>query len=186
LCPGRPGQWPCRDLADPFVEYVYRAIKPLLDLNLGTDKTGSAFAEQELVGTALVGNGVIVGNGTLGLGAKYGPEVKALGHGSEPRFGVSRLDAEPLGILGDEGVVEIGGGRLRFGDTSVPELSNKPTLKGTVDAFAPASGLRTVGKDELDCECLHGDFEVCGFVVALEAMDAAVAGSGELTGSIEV
>ncbi|OYD17467.1 hypothetical protein CH330_00050 [candidate division WOR-3 bacterium JGI_Cruoil_03_51_56] len=49
---------------------------------------------------------------------------------------ISWLDAELLGILGNEGIVEIGSGWLGFGDTPVSELSDEPALKGTMDALA--------------------------------------------------
>ncbi len=71
-------------------------------------------------------------------------------------------------------------------DTSESQFGNQAVLEGAVDSFCSSPGLGGVGKDQSDAQFIHGPFELGGVVVVLESVDSAVAGGGEVGGSIEV
>ena len=135
---------------------------------------------------ASVGNGVVIADGAFGFRAEHGVQVDSFRDSTERRLWIPGLDPETPGILGDEDVVEIGSSRLGFSNALASELSDEPALERAVDTLAPAAGLRTIGEDEIDGQLLHGDLKVGRCIVPLEAVDTAMAGSGELTGSVEV
>ncbi len=131
-------------------------------------------------------DGVVIVDVAAVVGAADGVQVDT---GRQPKEGGCRVpgfDSEPPGVVGDEDAVEIVGGSGSGSDAGSAQLGDQPALKGAVDPLAAAAGLGAVGKDELDGESVHGDFEMGGFVVALEGMGAAVAGSVKLAGAVEV
>ena len=169
-----------------FVPDVNRAIKPLLYRDFGPGDADGAGIGLELVDLSLVADGVVVGDLAGSLGTQNGAQVEAFRDRSEGGVGVPWFHPEVFGILGYEYPVEVVVSFGRVGDVVMVEFCDQPVLERLVDTLTPAPGLRAVGEDELDGERLHGNLEVGGLIVALQDMGAAVAGSSELTGSVEV
>jgi hypothetical protein len=76
------------------------------------------------------------------------------------------------------GVGGLDAGPAKFGD--------EPALEGSFDALDPAASLWGFGEDGLDGQAVHGDLKAGGLVIPLEWMGAAVAGSRNLAGFVEV
>lgn len=163
-----------------------RAVKPLLHHDLGPGDADAAAVGLELVGTALAADGVVIGDFAGVFGTQHRTQVEPIGNRSESGPGVTWLHPEAFRIPGDEHPVEVVGSSGRVGDAVMVQFCNQPVLEGLVDPLAPSSSLRRVGKDDLYCQCLHGGFETGGLSVTLEAMGAAVPGSGELAGFVEI
>jgi hypothetical protein len=120
------------------------------------------------------------------FGTENTAQVRVPGYWLECRSALSGGNTEAADVLGDEQPVKIVCGGRCVLDALVPELGHQPALERAIDAFAPASGLRAVGENESDSKCSHRHFEMRGFVVALEAVDAAVASGGKLAGPVEI
>ena len=174
------------DCPGSFMPDVDGAVEPFLDGDLASGDADAAGVGFELVDLSAVADGVIVGDLAGVLRTQDGAQVESLGDRSEGLVGISRFDSEALGVLGDEYLVEVGGGFRRVGDVVMIEFCDQPVLERAVDTLTPASGLRAVGEDEFHRQLSHGDLEVGRLIITLEDMGTTMAGGSELAGMVEV
>jgi hypothetical protein len=62
------------------MDAMHGLIEPLLNFNHGMGEVVASLGRQELVGDAVQGEGVVIGDGALMADAQDGSEVEALGH----------------------------------------------------------------------------------------------------------
>lgn len=160
---------------------VEGAIQPLIDNDFCPHEMHPGGGRQKLYDLAFYGYGIVVGYGSLETTAEDISQLYPLRQGSPgpAKGGVSRGDAKPLTVAGDEVVVEVEGGILEGDYASEAQLGHQAILEG-------APGLRGIGKDEPDAQLLHGSLKLSGFIITLLHVHPSVAGGGKLGGPIQV
>ena len=175
------------DFSQAGMMEVEGAVEPFLDFDFGVDEVGAVGWGKELVEGALETHGVVVLDGSGGLGAEDAFEFEVGEKRSPCGFRVLGRFLEATAEFRDEDAVEVGGGGLTIGHAVSGEFGDQAPMKGPVQTFAPAAGLGRMGEDETDGELFHGDFEMSFLDLrALLDMGSAVAGGDELAGAIEV
>jgi hypothetical protein len=113
-------------------------------------------------------------------------DIDVLGEISPGKCFVLWFQAESSAVSGDEVVSQVSCCIMGIMDALQPEFRNQAILKGTVDSFSPAPGLRRICEDEADPQLSHGPFKLGWFPVILRGVEAAMAGCGKLGSAIEV